>query len=279
MNILKTPYEFRKEKRRCIRISALFGLFIFAFLVIFQPLNLNVLSLSKIIIVALGLGLVTSAVLLIFYFVIEPVFTPKKWNMGREIVWAATIAATIGVVNYIYILTIFDMTFSLYVLSLYILIAIVIGSIPVSIQIIIEYNRSLRNRLIDSNINIESSEELQTTITINAENPKHNFTCPANKILYLTSSDNYINIVYTDNNNIKSEMIRATLKSAEDDLNELSQFIRCHKGYIVNTNNIESYRGNSQNLKLKIKQSNEEVPVSRKNGTSILQLIHNSCSK
>lgn len=279
MNILKTPYQFRKEKKRCIRISVLFGLFIFAFLTIFQPLNLNILPFSKIVIVASGLGLVTSGVLLIFYFVIEPSVTPKKWNLGREIIWAATIAATIGVVNYVYILTIFNMAFSLYILSLYILIAIVIGSIPVTIQIIIEYNKYLRDRLIDSNTEIESTEQLKTTVTINAENPKHNFICPADKILSIASSDNYIKIVYTNDNTVKSEMIRATLKSAEDDLKDTPQFIRCHKGYIVNINNVESYRGNSQNLKLRVKQSNEEIPVSRKNGGSILQHVQNSCAK
>ena len=52
------------------------------------------------------------------------------------------------------------------------------------------------------------------------------------------------------------------MKSAQKLLqNEL--FIRVHNRYIVNLNEVESYRGNALGLSLKMKNSSNKLPVSR----------------
>ncbi|MBP8849665.1 MAG: LytTR family transcriptional regulator DNA-binding domain-containing protein [Breznakibacter sp.] len=49
----------------------------------------------------------------------------------------------------------------------------------------------------------------------------------------------------------------------EDFLAAYPEFIRCHRGYMVNLLNIKSVEGNSQGYRLGFNGTNTEVPVSR----------------
>ena len=83
--------------------------------------------------------------------------------------------------------------------------------------------------------------------------------------MFFQSQGNYIQVVYLDEEDKpKKEMVRATMISIEYDLAGFSKFIRVHRSYFVNMNQVVRSEGNAQGIKLFLKNTDEIVPVSRK---------------
>jgi tetratricopeptide (TPR) repeat protein len=72
------------------------------------------------------------------------------------------------------------------------------------------------------------------------------------ELLYIHSDDHYLEFITKG----KKEITRGSLKQFEDQLP--SNFLRCHKSYIINTNYIKS-----NNVKEIIMQNNDVIPTSR----------------
>lgn len=82
-------------------------------------------------------------------------------------------------------------------------------------------------------------------------------------LLFLESSDNYVSIKYLHNNQLKSVLIRNTLKNIEKTF-ENSTLLRCHRSYIVNTKRVGMVKKEGTAMKLLIESpNNEKIPVSR----------------
>lgn len=66
---------------------------------------------------------------------------------------------------------------------------------------------------------------------------KYQFKEYPEKIVYFKSEDNYVRIVYLDEKErLKSDLIRLTLVSVENQIKSFSQFTRIHRSYMVNLN-------------------------------------------
>jgi hypothetical protein len=82
-------------------------------------------------------------------------------------------------------------------------------------------------------------------------------------LLYLESSDNYVSIKHLQNEQLKSELIRNTLKNIEKTF-ENSSLLRCHRSYIVNIKRVSIVRKEGTSMKLILESPTyEEIPVSR----------------
>jgi DNA-binding LytR/AlgR family response regulator len=62
---------------------------------------------------------------------------------------------------------------------------------------------------------------------------------------------------------LKKVLLRSTLSLIHQQLGSFEFFIKCHRSYVVNRNHIVSTSGNAQGLKLKLKDIEEPIPVSR----------------
>jgi hypothetical protein len=255
------------------RISILvFGLFIFLFLYLFKPFGISTLNSTTQLFITLGFGLVTTFVLFIFNFLIEPVVTITNWTLGKSILWDFFIATSIGAANYFYISLIFPQVFIFKYLLLSIWTAILVGSIPVTIRYIISFNRIYKNALVKAAI-IPEEISWESEVLIRAGNPKNEFRSNPKNIVYLCSNDNYVTIVTIRGDVQNKTTIRGTLKSAESELGKNSRFLRCHKCYIVNLDFVERATGNKQNLMIKLTPSGTEIPVSRSKSDIVLKKI------
>lgn len=78
-----------------------------------------------------------------------------------------------------------------------------------------------------------------------------------NDIVYMESEGNYMNIVTTSN----TFKFRETMTSMENELASKG-FIRCHKGYLVNPDFIEKYKGNCLEIK-GAENGVQEIPIGR----------------
>ena len=80
---------------------------------------------------------------------------------------------------------------------------------------------------------------------------------------FLSSADNYVNIVFEQKNSLQSVLFRSTLKKMETALTGFQTTVRCYKGFIVNLYKIENVEASAQGLKLKLVQCTETVSVDK----------------
>lgn len=115
--------------------------------------------------------------------------------------------------------------------------------------------------LIASLINIRKQSS-NSLVTFTSENQKEHFQLKSNKLLYIKSADNYVEIYYQVAQQIDKRLIRRNLKSIEDEFALKETLIRCHRSYLVNPRNIDHVNQSSQKVELNIK--GETIPVSKK---------------
>jgi hypothetical protein len=262
VNIFRKPYREVDTSRDKFVSILVFGLFIFLFLFFFKPFGLSQIKPIQQFFITLGFGLVTTFMLFIFKYLLEPVVTKRNWTMGKSILWDILIASSIGVANYFYISIIFPQIFVFKYLLFSIWTAILVGSIPVTISYIVTFNKIYKTALKEAAI---PPEEIlwESEVTFRAGNPKNEFKFNPKNIVYLCSNDNYVTIVTIKGDAQNKTTIRGTLKSAETELRKNSRFLRCHKCYIVNLDFVDRVTGHNQNMKIRLLPALTEIPVSR----------------
>jgi hypothetical protein len=268
INPFKQPYKEGYASGKKFVSILLFGMFIFLFLYLFKPFGLSQLKPFQQFLLTLGFGLVTTSMLIIFKYLLEPVVTRKNWTLGKSLLWVLFIASSIGVANYFYVTVIFHQLFVFKYLLLSIWTAILVGSIPVTITYIISFNRIYKSALKEASIPPEKVL-WEDEIIIRAGNPKNCFRINPRCIVYLCSNDNYVTIVTIREGAVSKTHIRGTLKGAESELKKNVAFIRCHKCFIVNSEYVDHVTGNVQNSKIKLKIPGLEIPVSRLKAPSV----------
>lgn len=270
-NPFRTPFRrFEGSRDRLITILV-FGLFIFLFLFIFKPFGMTSLKNSLQFFVSLGFGLVTTFMLFIFKYLLEPIVVRNNWTLGKNLLWDLCIASSIGVANYFYIITIFHQIFVFKYLLYAIWAAIMVGIIPVTISYIVTFNNMYRNALREAAIPPEKIF-IENEINLRAGNPRNELRVIPGNIIYLCSNDNYVTVVTVKGDSQSKITIRGTLKAAESELSKNGRFFRCHKCYIINLDFAGTIKGHNQNMTIRLLPSGQEIPVSRSRA-EILQKI------
>lgn len=269
-NLFRRPYRRTDTPGKKIPFILIFGLFIFLFLFLFRPFGLAELDNGTLFLVCLGFGLVTTLVLIIFTYLIEPVVIRDNWTFGKNIVWDIVIASSIGIANYFYVTTIFSHIFMFKYFLFAIWTALLVGAIPVTISYIYTFNRMYKNALKDAAI-VPSEVIWESEVVIRGGNPKNEFKFNPRNIVYLCSNDNYVTIVAISGETLTRTHIRGTLKAVEWELKKNSGFFRCHKCYLVNEEFADRVTGNAQNMKIKLKTQGIEIPVSRSKAPEVIR--------
>ena len=265
-NLLNRPVgKEEKPKERIIFILS-FGLFIFLFLFLFKPFGLEQLNTSLEFFLSLGFGFITAFVLIIFKFLIEPAVLKVPQTLGKNQLWNLLIATCIGVANYFFVSIVFSQGFIFKYFLMAIWTAILVGVIPVTMSYFVSSNKIYQDAL--KKASVKPEEVLWTSeVTIMAGNPKNEIKLSPEKIIYLCSNDNYVTIVHLKGETVTKTHLRGTLMAAEKELKKNSAFFRCHKCYIINSEYVSHLTGNRQNMKIKLKIQDLEIPVSRAKAT------------
>lgn len=98
------------------------------------------------------------------------------------------------------------------------------------------------------------------------------FSTSCANILYIEAADNYVNIHYMNENHEDTFIIHNTLKDTEKRTVDTS-LIRCHRGYIVNIDNVKLLRKDGTNLILELNGSNKTIPVTKTYATEITERL------
>ncbi|MEL6306116.1 MAG: LytTR family transcriptional regulator DNA-binding domain-containing protein [Bacteroidota bacterium] len=101
--------------------------------------------------------------------------------------------------------------------------------------------------------------ESESRIIFSGLNKGEQIILPQNQILFVKSSENYVEIFFATENGVQNETFRNTLTV----IHEQAPFLkRCHRSYLVNTFNIKSIKGNSQNAKIYFHHTETHIPLS-----------------
>ena len=260
------------------------GLFISFFLVSFEPFGLSSFHNNYRLYFEIGYGAVTSLTLLIHHFALPLIFRKEydasKWTVLKQIIWQIWVLFSIGFANFLYSSFFFHFANNFKAFYYYQFYTLTVGIIPVVVITVL-----IQNRLLAENLRIANDYNNGFEITANsqfeeervclmAENNKDKLEMNSSDLIYITSTGNYIQVYYQKGKELKSILLRNTLKQAEDQLKDNHFMIKCHRAYLVNRNKVVRVKGNSQGLRLVLNCTNEEIPVSRNLSKSLMDILN-----
>ena len=116
---------------------------------------------------------------------------------------------------------------------------------------------------LEKKISKYEEESLNQLIEFVSESGTDNLSLLIAEVILVQSADNYVEISYMEGNNVRKKLIRNTLKNIEIQLKQYPNFIRCHRTCIVNLHFVEKLHHEYGQHWLKIRGSDEKIPVSR----------------
>ena len=98
-------------------------------------------------------------------------------------------------------------------------------------------------------------------------------TLQISHLLYIEAVGNYVKICHLRDDQVHTDMLRATSKQMEETLAAYPMIVRCHRAFLVNLGQVEQIVSHSGSTQLVMKHSHDAVPVSRSNMTQIRAAI------
>ena len=90
-------------------------------------------------------------------------------------------------------------------------------------------------------------------------------------LISVEAADNYCKFTFVQNGQAKSKTLRMKMKEVEEALEKNPSFQRCHRSYLVNIDFFEEIMGSSQAYRIKLKQLEDTIPVSRSFNIDLLR--------
>lgn len=92
-------------------------------------------------------------------------------------------------------------------------------------------------------------------------------------LLYVETVGNYVKVHHLHDGKERIDMLRATSKQIEDELQAYPMIVRCHRAFLVNLQQVEQFVSHSGTMQLHLKHSHDTIPVSRSNMAQIKSAI------
>ncbi len=274
---LNKPYPFNDDLKHNTKIIFIISLCVFAFLFLFQPLDLDSLATKEKFYLMIGICVITfialSLNLLLLPSLFPKIFIHTEWTIKKEILWNIWILLTISISYFFYNKSLHLMEFDFYMVVNLLLTAIV----PISALIVINYNKMLRIHLqLANEINKKLKDnklQKEKIVYFKSDYQKDSLAIKVNLIRFIRSANNYIEVFWKEDDIMKNQMVRCSLTKAEEILKEDKFIFKCHRSYLVNINLIEKIEGNSQGYKLFFEKNDFSIPVSKNFANKLKELI------
>lgn len=279
---LKQPFPYNPSVTSKLRMAAFFGIFVFVFLMIFKPFDLDFFPMQRLLLIALAYGSITfTCVFLaatIFPFCMPSSFNEDSWTTGRQIIFTAGVIFFVGLINYFISPLLVDTTLALKSLLWFQGVTLSIALLPVGIYTLMRQNLLLKKFSGQAEL-IEKKLQERQDIT-NGTHPEPEKKS-VSKLLFIgdyqnervelfpddlhviTAASNYVKLFHLQKEQLVYSMIRSTLKKAEETALSEPNFFRCHRAYIINLDKVVHVEGNAQGYKVRIEGHEDLIPVSR----------------
>lgn len=250
----------------------LIGVGVFLFILFFQPFPLDMLDYNDRLLYVTGFGgisfVIGCLILVLFPMTFPKWFKLSEWESGPPFILNALLFILTSTAFAFYIRYVGQIHLSLYVMFKVILVCL----LPVVILFMMYKNKSLE--LIIAGLKEQNKTHLQRIkhyeingedekVDIFSDNKSDKLSLKYKNIILIKSANNYIEILFVENDIVEKKLIRNTLKNIEQQLMEKTNFIRCHRTSIVNNFYIEKLVKSYSGYSLKLSCLDEDVPVSR----------------
>ena len=136
-------------------------------------------------------------------------------------------------------------------------------------------------RTLEASRPVETAQEPQqpdimplppSTVTL-AGTTSESVTLKISDLLYIEAVGNYVKIYQHADGQVRNDMLRATSKQMEEDLQAYPMIVRCHRAFLVNLQQVEQIVSKAGSMQLLIKHCDESLPVSRSNMAQVKEAI------
>jgi hypothetical protein len=274
----KKPNPYNEDLRQNVKLVFFIGMGVLGFLALFQPINLVPFTKHEVVYFVGGTSIITFLVL-VFNIIILPSLFPKLFfhknkSFIRDLFWNIWILVSLSLANLFLYFKIFDvnsLTFEVITqISL-------LGFIPLTVLVITNHFRSLRAQLRQEKaLNAQLQEKKENHITFvhfESEYKNDNLIINPETLFLIKSADNYIEVFYESEGEMKNKMIRSSLVKAESLLSDYKYIIRTQRSYIVNVNQIKEIQNIPDGYKLLFQKSDLVAYVSQKYMTEFKKMI------
>lgn len=274
----KKPNPYNEDLRQNVKLVFFISLGVMGFLALFQPINFTPFSRNDIVYLVGGTS-VTTFLVLVFNIIILPSLFPKLFfhknkSFVRDLFWNIWILVSLSLAN----LLLFFKLFGLKFISFEVVTQIsLLGFIPLTVLIITNHFRSLRallrqERAVNQSL-MEANKLEDKFIHFESEYKNDNLIIKPETIILIKAADNYIEVFYESEGELKNKMIRSSLVKAEALLSEYTNIIRTQRSFIVNVRHIKEIQIAPDGYKLLFNKSDLTAFVSQKYITDFKKLI------
>ena len=117
-----------------------------------------------------------------------------------------------------------------------------------------------------------SDKDQDSQVTLEGTTNEH-VTLEISNLLYIEAVGNYVKVCQLQGNEAHTNMLRATMKQMEDELQSYPMIVRCHRAFMVNLGQVEQISSNSRAMQLVMRHSHDAIPVSRSNVNKLKELL------
>ena len=203
-------------------------------------------------------------------------YDERRWTIGKEMLHLAGMFLLIAIGVCLWVAWLTDSNPSLRLFSIALLWVLILGVFPTVLFILWNQNLLLRR-------NLHEARELNHTLATRhrpaqADSPrpddmllalrngtKDTVQLPAHRFLYAEAEGNYVKLhsLPEAGGSPTMQLVRITMKQAEENAAACPTIIRCHRAFLVNLEKVVKVDGNQQGYRLRLEGCKDEVPVSR----------------
>jgi len=263
-----------------LRLYFNISLGIFLFVLFFQPFEIN-FEFNTVLIFIAGLSAISLIFLLLLNITLPWLFKRgfnyNEWKFNPDLFVFSVFMALNSVAYAFYIRYVggismsFFLVFKIILLSLASIVVLQLYKEYKLLSEQVHYLHEENSKL--SSLTSENSEDENISETFFSDNRSDKIELELNSIIFINSADNYVKIVYIENEKINQKLIRNTLKNIEEQLRKYPGFFRCHRTCIVNKKHVTKLSKSYKGYRLTIENYNEEIPVSRQYILQVKELI------
>ena len=98
-------------------------------------------------------------------------------------------------------------------------------------------------------------------------------TLQISDLLYIEAVGNYVKVCHLCDEQVRTDMLRATMKQMEETFHPYPMIVRCHRAFLVNLGQVEQIISHSGSTQLLVRHCHESLPVSRSNMAQVKAAI------
>jgi len=276
MTLKELPFFKSRKFSRILALNC--SLFIYLFLVFFQPFGVNNYKAQSLVSWDLALGLLpVIPVVFMTIYSAERFLRPlvrKELKVGR-IGWYAVEFFLVGSLSFLLYNALGN--FHDFFLKSYLLHLLEVSSVlifPFAATYFYFRFKHLEKEHMEVLSVSDDKSKLHELLKLSGDYKKDEIALKPKDIVYLTSEDNYVELNYREGGDLKKYLIRSTLSKMESSLDS-EYFIRCHRSYLINLMQVASYRKTQGRIRIRLQEMEEEIPVSRSAEKIVLEKLEN----